>query len=749
MDFDYKKLTSEDFENLAYDVLKYYLGVNHIERFKSGQDQGIDLRYSRFGNQTVIQCKHYIKSGFNTLFSHLQNSELAKVKRLNPSRYVLMTSVEMSPAQKQKIHDLFAPYIINTADILSLNDVDGIVAGHQDIVDKNYKLWFTSTYVLQRILNNAACVKTQELINRIQEKIELYVQTKSYRQALKKIADNKVLIISGNAGIGKTMLANMLVYHFMSKDYEPIEVTNNISEAWVAYNKDAKQIFYYDDFLGKTFHNCLDKNEDASILDFIHDIETTHNKLFILTTREHILINRCNDCEILNNNEFLSNKYLLKLDDYSTDDKARILYNHLYFSKISQEYIDNILQNRNYMKIIRHHNYSPRIVEWMTNVCNINQAVAHNDYCAVFLANLDNPARIWQYAYEHQISLSARDLLIALYISGHLGNDIDKIENVFNKYHQLHCRKTNNSYEKKDYKIAIRELENSFIRINVVPQSAKREIQYYDPSVKDFMEYYILSSDFDISTVVDTIETPEQVIAMGGLFIKNRSNLDILENKIVEISEKEINKTDRNVNRSLLPQYLQAVIKINDSLLSRIIFDEIKKLFQILDKTLFYDCDDYLNLLNCIQTSNIPADDKATYILQLKNYLLNMIKKERCSDIFLDILETNKMADDVFSFDELVAVRDEFRAYLKDDIVYECKDRCQSVFAVDDFNEQIQKIADFFAIDTEDFSFEQEISDYRSQLYDEDSDNDVFDYWNYESPTRSIDDMFATLKGKS
>ena len=62
---------------------------------------------------------------------------------------------------------------------------------------------------------------------------------------------------------------------------------------------------------------------------------------------------------------------VVDLGDYTTLIRGRILYNHLYYSQMSREYVDAIVTSRAYRTIARHANYSPRIVEYMTDLVNV------------------------------------------------------------------------------------------------------------------------------------------------------------------------------------------------------------------------------------------------------------------------------------------------------------------------------------------------------------------------------------------
>ena len=92
-DYYFHQLSPYDLEILARDLLQAHWGVR-IESFKTGKDGGIDLRYATATNKVIVQVKHLTKTGIAGLLREVQN-EAVKVKRLQPSRYVLVTSVPL------------------------------------------------------------------------------------------------------------------------------------------------------------------------------------------------------------------------------------------------------------------------------------------------------------------------------------------------------------------------------------------------------------------------------------------------------------------------------------------------------------------------------------------------------------------------------------------------------------------------------------------------------------------------------
>lgn len=117
LNYDFSTLNDKEFESFGIQIVSIKTGV-FIERFKAGKDKGVDGRFFKFKNEEVIvQCKHWVKSSFEDLFKYLKNTELEKVKKLNPTAYILVVSHELSRENKKKIFKLFDPYIKSESDI--------------------------------------------------------------------------------------------------------------------------------------------------------------------------------------------------------------------------------------------------------------------------------------------------------------------------------------------------------------------------------------------------------------------------------------------------------------------------------------------------------------------------------------------------------------------------------------------------------------------------------------------------------
>ena len=73
-------------------------------------------------------------------------------------------------------------------------------------------------------------------------------------------------------------------------------------------------------------------------------VRATPTARFILTTREHIYAQAMGKSERLRHSALDDFRVFLRMPDYSFAQKARILYNHLYFSDLPSEYQDELLR---------------------------------------------------------------------------------------------------------------------------------------------------------------------------------------------------------------------------------------------------------------------------------------------------------------------------------------------------------------------------------------------------------------------
>jgi len=511
--YDFSTLNDKEFEQIAKDLLnaKYGLG---LQDFRVGKDKGTDLRYStpKNNNSIIVQVKHYIGSAFAQLKHTLKTKEINKVKILKPDRYIIVTSLPLSAIQKDEIKNILDPHVLTSNDIFGQEDLNGFLAEFKDIEKKYFKLWFSSLNVFNSVLNNAIEGRTKYMLERIREKIPFYVITKKLDDANKILQKEKLLLITGQPGIGKTTLAEILLFDRAKNGYKIYKVENiTEAESIISPNDEEKQLFYFDDFLGANYFEIINAHKtETQLTAFVERIKNTPNRYLILTTRTIILNHAIERYEKISLSKIGSHQFEIKLNDYNKFEKALILYNHLYFRNVKPELYNSILNESFYRTIIQHKNYTPRIIEFITDNSKIEKLTPES-YHQFILNNLNNPKEIWRYSYNNQIEYLDRCLLLTLFTLENSSFE-SQLMNAFEK--RLYYEKTehNQIINTNQFQDSVQILLNGFITSNIYnTKPPVREYNFINPSLADFLIGHVCDSYPERKSIIASVTYVEQL----------------------------------------------------------------------------------------------------------------------------------------------------------------------------------------------------------------------------------------------
>lgn len=410
--FDLGRLTDFDFEVLCKDVFEKILNV-HLEVFSPGVDGGIDLRYAGKPGATdlVIQCKHWIRSSASTLMSHMRSKELPKIEKINPARYILITSISLSRGAKDQLVDMLYPYA-RPGDIYGLDELLSELRNRPDIVQRHFRLWLSGTGILQGLLKKELLERSAHLVDDARELARTYVPNRSLDEAMQLLESHGICLITGTPGVGKTTLAHMLLALYVDRGWIPYDVTRGPGDIYSAWDDDIEQFFYFDDFLGQTSLSYkFARNEDADLIRLLRLINGSANKRLVLTTREYLLEQARIDYERIARQDFHPWNCVISLDSYSRAARAQILYNHLYFADIAQEDRQKLTNKEVYSRIIDHDNFNPRLVAQSIAFAG---KLPKADISATIFSALNNPQDLWEHILEYQLEPGCSDVLVVL-----------------------------------------------------------------------------------------------------------------------------------------------------------------------------------------------------------------------------------------------------------------------------------------------------------------------------------------------
>jgi hypothetical protein len=379
------------------------------------------------------------------------------------------------------------------------------------------------------------------------------------------------------------------------RNFGIMSIEESLSESEGVFKTDKKQIFYFDDFLGSNYFEAIENKKDSHIMAFIDRVAHDNKKVFILTSRTNILNHGVLYSPMFNKKNIQKNEYMITIENLTSIDKAKILYNHIWFSNLPSEFFDKLYESRRYINVVNHKNYNPRIIEFITDVDRVDLSDC-NDYWLYVRQKLDNPKDVWNDCFKFQSNPYVRNLVSLIVFNGGkiLEYDLEKAFYCLNKLEGL----SNSSHAEKDFDSTSRTAIKSFANRRIINKDVVYSL--FNPSISD----YILAEyccNFDrLLNIFSSLNTLESLRELSSL-------------SVFKVISKEISI---NLKRSIFKESLKKKNDYNYMITSAYFLngDEVEK-------------DDILLMLNLIINDN----------KSIKNiyYLMSMINEN------IDVLDIN------------------------------------------------------------------------------------------------------------
>ena len=473
--FDLGRLTDHEFEEVCRDLFSDLLGVP-LEIFPRGRDRGIDLRSVANGSLTVVQCKHRPGSTPAQLVAHLIKEELPKVTDLKPDRYIIATSTGVTVKGKEELVTSFAPYLRTTGDIHGVHEIVAALRSRPELVERHFRLWLSSTAVLQTLLNKAQHQRSALLKRRLSDVAATFVAHDGFERARVTLSAQHVCVLSGIPGVGKTTVALMLAAWLMGKGYEVYEVSQDIDEINDLWREDVPQVFLYDDFLGQTtLESVLNKNEDSRLLTVIRAIEEAPEKALVMTSRDYILGHAAQRYERLAGPDLAGATEVIHLTDLDVSVRGQILYNHVDRSAVPADQKRRFAEPEVWRPIVEHRNFNPRLIEETLRLAKRQEG----DVAAAMLENLNSPRKIWERIVENQLTEEAVQILEVLFTLQ--SASLAELEESWSWYRQ----ELKKGAEPRAFRNALRVVEGTMLTID------GDVITFHNPSIADYLRYHL------------------------------------------------------------------------------------------------------------------------------------------------------------------------------------------------------------------------------------------------------------------
>ena len=340
LSFDLHKLGWKAFQDLVGCIFTEVMGQT-FQQFADGPDEGRDGAY--YGQWTpqvgevlsgsfTIQCKHTSKIN-ESLPEWVIDKELIKIERLSEKNlvdnYIFVTNHVLTVAKEQTAKERFKVAGANRACVYGLEWINTKITENprlRRLVPRLYGLGD-----LTQIVTHQAYRQTLAALRGDALDLKCFVPTEAYRKSAHALSTRGFVILLGEPGSGKSMIAKLLALSAADEwNLQTIMLSGPEGLNYHFNPDDPGQFLLVDDAFGATQFDSIRAQEWNQRIQLLY-AAINQGARVVFTSRDYIF----NDAKGYLKGRLLEffedNEIIIQVEDLSENERQMILYNHLKF----------------------------------------------------------------------------------------------------------------------------------------------------------------------------------------------------------------------------------------------------------------------------------------------------------------------------------------------------------------------------------------------------------------------------------
>ncbi|HEY6332420.1 MAG TPA: hypothetical protein VI756_24055 [Blastocatellia bacterium] len=191
--------------------------------------------------------------------------------------------------------------------------------------------------LLRQRVNSDILNRSQAAVQEAKELSAVFIPTRAYEKALEVLHESHFVVLEGLPEMGKTAIGRIIMIGRLARGWVAVECREP-EDFHREYRKDEPQVFFADDFFGRTEY------EPSRVLKWQYEITKIYGRLdrthwLILTSRMHLLAMGKAELDIAGlNGKFPDiGEVTVNANDMKRSEKGRVLYRHAKVANLSPQ----------------------------------------------------------------------------------------------------------------------------------------------------------------------------------------------------------------------------------------------------------------------------------------------------------------------------------------------------------------------------------------------------------------------------